>query len=75
MSLRLDLSEGGGCSDNPLSRLIAVLKEGVGELEVKTRSNIIPRALAEMLGDKYGYKVEVSVVNGEEVVYLFKRKQ
>jgi len=73
LSIQLDLSSPGGCSDNPLTRLITVLKEGLPEVRVKSKTNIVPYGLAKLLGDKYGYSVEVLESSGEDVLYLFKK--
>jgi hypothetical protein len=71
--LQLDLTKAGGCSDNPLSRLIAIIKENIDEIEVTTTPEIIPQGLAQLLGNRYGYKVSVKTVENNRIIYVFKK--
>ncbi|ACL10333.1 hypothetical protein DKAM_0004 [Desulfurococcus amylolyticus 1221n] len=72
--LQLDLTKAGGCSDNPLSRLISIIKEKENdEVEVTTTPEIIPQGLAQLLGNRYGYKVSVKTVENNRIIYVFKK--
>ncbi len=73
--MEIDLTKSASCSDNPVSRILNLLNEGIEDFTVIVRVDVVPFDFAKLIASKKGYEVE-KVEEKEIIVKLrFKKKQ
>ncbi|MEM1627659.1 MAG: hypothetical protein QW551_00030 [Desulfurococcaceae archaeon] len=68
-------NEGPGCSDNPVSRLIKILREGSTQVLIKIRKTDIPFSFAKIFAKRYGYEVSLISENEDEYLLEFQKQR
>ncbi|MGB9827915.1 hypothetical protein IMZ38_05175 [Thermosphaera chiliense] len=73
--MEIDLTKSASCSDNPVSRILSLLNEGVEDFTVIVRADVVPFDFAKLVAGKKGYEVE-KLEEKEVIVKLrFRKKQ
>lgn len=68
----IDMTTPAGCSDNPLVKLVELLKSGAQKISVKARKDVLPLQIATLLAEKYSYSFTLKSSSGDtyEAVFL-----
>lgn len=67
-TLDLRTNKVGGCTGDPLIRLMSVLNEGLNEFHVIVQKSVIPVEVLKILLRRKGYEVEILEAVDEDTV-------
>ena len=74
VKMEVDLTKSASCSDNPVTRILNLLSEGIEEIIVIVRKDTVPFDFARLVATKKGYEVE-KLEEAETIIKLrFKKK-